>query len=353
MAAYGAFNVHDFGARGNGVSDDTAPIQAAIDAAAEVHGAVHVPPGTYLTGELQARSGVLIQGVANYSYGADCDFGSRLHLRDDPSARCLLDLTGAVGARLAGLILKGRGREAAEVCHGIMVHKPDHSVHHDSPAIDSCMVEHFSGNGIHLEGIFVFTVRHSFVKACGGNSLHVRNGHDGFVLDSWLSNCLGAGYLGEGSTAITLTGNRIEWNRGGGVVLRGCSHYNLTGNYVDRSGTAGLCLESTSTVAASGNIIYRSGKREWAGDDPLSSAQVCLRDCRGVSLCGNNLIVGRDDAGQGEWSPDYGLVMHNCRECVAQANAMSRCCVRQPVVDLGGNETCCLADNPASVAEPG
>lgn len=44
----GAFNVRDFGARGDGTTDDTASIQAAIDACdAAGGGVVYVPPGVY------------------------------------------------------------------------------------------------------------------------------------------------------------------------------------------------------------------------------------------------------------------------------------------------------------------
>ncbi len=349
MPGYGTFDIRDFGATGDGVTDDTNAIQAAIDRAAEVSGAVIVPPGTYLTGQLQARPGIVIEGLANYSYGIDCDRGSRLKLREDATSQCLIDITGAIGVRLTRIVLQGRGKDAPGVVHGIMLHKPEPYVHHDTPIIDECMVEHFSGDGIHLTGIFVFTVRHSFVKVNGGNGIHVVNGDDAFVIDSWLSNNSGAGYLAERSSAITVTGNRIEWNREGGIVLKGSTHYNLTGNYVDRSGTVGLRLEGANHIAATGNIIYRSGKVEWANADPLDSAQVRMTDCRGVTLCGNNLIIGRDDGGEGVYSPDYGVVMGNCSECVVRSNSLARCCVKELFVDLGGNESSSVGDNPGSL----
>ena len=44
------FNVLDYGATGDGVTDDATGIQAAITAAAVAGGAVYLPSGVYLMG---------------------------------------------------------------------------------------------------------------------------------------------------------------------------------------------------------------------------------------------------------------------------------------------------------------
>ena len=54
-----AFDVRTYGARGNGVSKDTAAIQAAVDAASAAGGGtVEFAPGTYLTGSVWLRDNV-------------------------------------------------------------------------------------------------------------------------------------------------------------------------------------------------------------------------------------------------------------------------------------------------------
>lgn len=59
LAAPHAFNVRNFGAKGDGASVDTSAIQAAIDAAAKTgHGVVTFAPGTYLSGAIFVKSGV-------------------------------------------------------------------------------------------------------------------------------------------------------------------------------------------------------------------------------------------------------------------------------------------------------
>ena len=56
-------NVFDFGAVGDGVTDDTAAIQAAIDALPSTGGVVFFNPGTYLiSSTLTASTGVLLNG---------------------------------------------------------------------------------------------------------------------------------------------------------------------------------------------------------------------------------------------------------------------------------------------------
>lgn len=56
-------SVRSFGAVGNGVKDDTAAFQAALDAAGRSHGSVYAPSGNYLfRGRLSVPPGVLLRG---------------------------------------------------------------------------------------------------------------------------------------------------------------------------------------------------------------------------------------------------------------------------------------------------
>lgn len=61
------FNVRSsaYGAVGNGVTNDTAAIQAAVNAAAAVRGTVLIPPGTYSVTSIQLAPGITVSG-----YGA-------------------------------------------------------------------------------------------------------------------------------------------------------------------------------------------------------------------------------------------------------------------------------------------
>lgn len=53
-------NVRTFGAVGDGIHDDTHAFQEALDAIRECEGAVYVPAGTYLCGQINIYQGCAI-----------------------------------------------------------------------------------------------------------------------------------------------------------------------------------------------------------------------------------------------------------------------------------------------------
>ncbi len=351
-AGPGILNPRDFGAKGDGITDDTAALQQTIDRAAELKGVVAVPPGTYLTGELKLRHGSNIRGELcnRYSYKSE-EPCVRLVLRKDDTSKCLFNLGEARGVRLFGLDMRGPGRDEPRKVHGILLDHEEYGPAHDSPVIDSCVIRSFSGDGCHFSRIFVFSIRFTTIAGNGGHGISMR-GWDGFLTDSTLAGNSGAGYFADAEGAsVTMTGNRIEWNRKGGLVLSGHSHYNVTGNYIDRSGSAGIRMENCRIMTLTGNVIYRSGKADWAGGDPLDSTHLRMTSCTGVVFTGNTLCLGLDDDRKGPYSPDFGMVIGFNNACVIRNNALADACTKKLIVDLGGNENCSIGDNPGSLPE--
>jgi len=347
-------NVRDFGAAGDGEIDDTAAIQRALDEAAETDGTVFVPDGVYCCAGVKLPPHVGMVGNATWGYRGDKS-GSVLKLnRDD--ATCLIDITGAVGGTLNGLLLEGAG--LGDGTHGVFLGPNDARREEDAPRIERCQVVHFTGNGLHLERVWCFSLRASQVAFNKGDGLYL-GGYDGFIIDNWFSGNGGAGIAGRiGTASFTVTGNRIEWNHEGGIRIEGGVHYNITGNYIDRSGHGGIMLLprgeeriACMCVTITGNVIYRSGKPEWtdASSDPEASAHIRLDGAHGVTCVGNTMCVGQDDSG-GINSPAYGMVLKNLRNCVVKDNAMHIGALKELVHDLGEHdEGVIIKDNVGSL----
>jgi len=362
MADDGTLSVRDFGAVGDGAADDTGAIQKAIDAAAERQGTVLVPPGTFCVSALRLRPQTGLVGQPTWSYR---DFGGSVLRLADPDAPCLLDLTGAVGATVNGLSLDGgcqrvgQGERAyAGSAHGVMVDKPDFGQQEDDPRIERCRIGGFAGDGIHFGRIWCWSVRHCMVCFNGGNGIHVR-GWDGFLLDCWLSGNVGAGYATHDENAsTTLTANRIEWNREGGIVLNGSKNYNVTGNYLDRAGACGIRLgpadgRSNENITIVGNVIFRSGRPDWRPLDDHESSQAWLEAASGLVFANNTLRAWRDDGPHGQFSPRYGIVYRALEDSIIKNNVMHQGALKKLLVDLHDHgENVIVADNVGKVFIP-
>lgn len=344
-------NAKDFGAKGDGVADDTIALQRAMNKAALSHGAVFIPEGNYLCSELKVPEGIGLHGLPAWSYRNG--MGTILTLKGEES-KCLINLTGAYGAYLFGLCLKGNN--LGNDIHGILVDKNDYGKQEDTPRIDTCRIEHFTGDGIRLERIWCFCVRHSHCYGNKGCGLRVR-GWDGFILDNWFSGNGKAGFASYDENASnTLTGNRIEWNREGGILICGGSHYNITGNYIDRSGRCGIALlpgkenNSCQVITITGNVIYRSGKPEWGKQDNYDSSHVRFESAKGIVFTGNSLNSGRDDGGNGSYSPDYGMVLKGLESSIIKDNVQHNGALKQLIADLGEHgEGVIIKDNVGSL----
>ena len=349
-AASGLLDARSFGAAGDGKTDDTAALQKALDAAGIASSGVFLQPGIYLTRELRIRSGTALVGVPawNYSNGG----GSVLKLTGASSA-CLLNLTEARGATIDGLSLDG-GFLGSGV-HGIFTNRAKWGEHEDGFRIERCQIARFTGDGMRLDCVWCFSVRHCELAYNHGDGMSVR-GWDGFILDNWLSGNRGAGYAARRENAsITFTGNRIEWNGLENFVIVGGDGYQINNNFFDRAGTVGIAIRKSNwgpaQISISGNLIKRSGK--YADPNTHDSVQVLLENAKGVSFVGNTIWAGRDDGNKGEWSPSYGIVYQGLENCVLRDNVLHDGALRQLLVDLGGHGPgVIVGDNPGSLLAP-
>lgn len=347
-------DARQMGAVGDGKTDDTAALQKAIDAAAERQGTVFLPAGTYLCSTLKLRRQMGLYGHPAFTYRAN---GGPILKLNDAKARCLLDMTGAIGATVEGICLDGNNHMGQGI-DGILVDKPDYGKEEDAWRIERCRVSGFSGHGINLVRIWCFSIRHSMICFNKGNGIRVR-GWDGFVLDNWLSGNRSAGYGSyEENSSVTMTGNRIEWNATAGIEIDGGSHYNITGNYVDRSGGPGIKLvprgqTTCKVISVTGNVIYRSGAPNWGKPEGADNSHLRFDDVEGLTCTGNTMNAGRDDGGKGEWSPRYGIVCHKLAESIVKDNVLWRGALEILVEDQGDHgDGAIIRDNVGRLFTP-
>jgi len=328
------FNVRDFGAKGDGQTPDSEAIQKALDAAGAVSGTTYFPAGTYLCHDLHVHAHTTVLAEPQWSYRGDA--GAMLVL-DSSEADCLLNITGAFGAHLHGLFLRGK-KEAKKAIHGVFLNNAEkYSPQEDSIVIDDCKVERFSGNGVHLLRIWLFIIRHSIFQSNAGCGVQI-TGWDGFVTDNQFSGngSHGFGCEGVGST-VMFTANRVEWNRGYGLLLCNGDAWNVTGNCFDRNWGAGLCAIKMRTTTVTGNVFRRCGKDSNLLAEGERSCHVRLEECKGLSFVSNVCEAGRDDGGKGRYTPQVGFVLSKLSYSVIASNTLFRGYMNDLAADLGGH----------------
>lgn len=339
------FNVKDFGAKGDGVNADSGAIQKALDEAGKVQGTVYFPSGNYMCHNLKVHPHTTVLAEPQWAYNPDA--GAVLTI-DSESADCVLDISEAYGCHIRGVFLRGN-RKAQKVQHGIFQnHKEAFTTRENAPVIEDVSVNSFSGHGVYLLRIWLFIIRHSIFKGNAGHGVCIL-GWDGFVTDNQFSSNGKSGFATEvagGGSTVMFTCNRVEWNREYGLHLAGGDCWNVTGNAFDRNYGAAIGAYRVSNSTFTGNVFRRNGKDAQNVPEGLSeSCQMVISECRGITVTGNSGAVGRDDRGQGEWTPNYAFWVKDNSCSIITANAFSRGYLKEMILDKGGNKTDFLINN--------
>jgi parallel beta-helix repeat protein len=209
----GWFNVKGYGAVGDGMADDTAAIQAAIDAVPAGGGVVAFPPGTYRTGNVTItdKTGLTVNG-----------FGATIQLTG----------TAAPGAHI-GIQLIG--------------------------TIEDLLVENLS-----FMGDAVLENRHAALWSFSGQTLRNIRCVNNNVRDMVLGLSLNADSGGRIEGGL-IQGNYIDHvvgvlpGQGYGIHVAGntdaSNHVRIVGNVISRTGRHGIYLARGSGNVVQGNTI--------------------------------------------------------------------------------------------------
>jgi hypothetical protein len=227
-------SVLDFGAVGDGVTDDTAAIQAAIDDAALVGGEVYLPVGLYKT----ESTIVLDRKVTLRGQGTPFPVGDY-----NPAQQ----VTGAV-------------IQKAHAGHGITVTGP--SAYKESAGIFCIsIISNYdtwpTGDGIRIDQVGSYVIEQCNVWSCGGNgfSIGVSTGDvtgQIWVRNLYVNNCLGYAYY-----------FRSKWLRAYNIIADGCTwgmwFQDAPESYVDGFHFEGFSVGGIRLAGGSGWCTFVKG----------------------------------------------------------------------------------------------
>ncbi|WP_168433531.1 right-handed parallel beta-helix repeat-containing protein [Pontiella sulfatireligans] len=354
-------NIKDFGAKGDGKSDDTPALLKAMEKAKSGNGTIWFPTGTYCIHPVKVPSHIALKGASNWGYEnkgkKDPEFEGRTILKAlSGDARALLDCHDTRGTRIIGLTLDGN--KLGKSMHGIYARHTGCELH---LVIEDCRINHFTGSGIRLEKAWVFAIRRCLIMWNDEHGIDCTGGYDGWVIDTMLTANAGAGFYagGEapkgmdekekkaigffGSASVMLTANRIEWNRAGGIILNGANSMQINGCSIDHNFGPGIMMTDSTANTVSGCKVRTNGV-DCEGE---KSCQIRLEDCNGTAVTGNTLWgwFNRGEYDYKEADPLYGMILKNLNGCVVANNAMYHASSLKGIHDHGGHEATVIENN--------
>ena len=334
-------NVRDFGAKGDGITDDTLAIVKAMNELPERGGVIYFPPGVYLTKSIKCKNYTTYMGNSSWGYKEHenlGDFnGNAVIMPINDEDKMLFDLENCIGTRIIGLTLDGKFK--GNEMHGVYSKHPGIE---QNICIEDCRIVHFTGSGVRLDHCWVFAVRRCLIIDNNLHGIDATKSYDGWVIDNQLTANKGWGlYSGESFAKVAVTANRVEWNREGGISLHYTSTPQITGCCFDCNFGPGLQLTEALTMTVTGNIFCNNGcGRE---KDSEKNCHLIIKNSKGITVTGNSFLHSEK---QENLNPSFGIVFENLSACVITQNAISTGAKIETLVDKGShNGAIVIKDN--------
>lgn len=327
------YNVKDYGAVGNGTTDDTTAIQAAINAASAAGGGtVFFPAAVYsISQTLVLKTNVTLRG--QHAVGWVNRFPQNV-CAIKPSASFTTvtngdaaisiwgnDITGSSSnegnVRIFDLELDGSLLPAGSVC----------GIHAQGQVMDVILrnvtVRNFTHNGIWVNVGAGTVAPHDWYM---DTVVAYQNANYGFsmnIVDGYIRDCIATTNGNDGwflgpFGSLTMTGCQALWNTGNGFTIgSGTNLGNLTvlGALTDRNGADGMHISASTgsgspPIVLSGVTFNRDGRNNNTGGGGFAGLR--LDGCPNpVIINGITVNTGVDDGGAGTNSPQYGVRFTN------------------------------------------
>ncbi|WP_342419248.1 glycosyl hydrolase family 28-related protein [Paenibacillus sp. FSL H8-0168] len=265
----GAFvNVKDFGAVGDKVTDDTAAIQAAIEALRLVGGYVLFPAGKYYSGELKLYDNISFVGV-NRTFDYEYTLGPSQIISRIGDA-LLFRANGASHIGIHNLTLVGQNR----VTHGI-----DASVR--LLQISNCQWAGFDTAIGYDTGITQGQQWQISNNGIFNNNTGINLMYDSKVFDNFIYTCK-TGLVFNGS-ACNIVNNKIEYNDRH-ISLTNTQRSTFVGNTFDRAENEGIYMIGAKDLTFTGNVLMASG---YSNPNDWQQTHLRMTNCTNIAFDGN------------------------------------------------------------------
>lgn len=229
--------VKDFGAKGDGITDDTLAFNLALDSSL----GVFIPEGTYLVDQVQIkRNNQELWGTRNSV------------------------VMGTVGSKPA-----------------ILLHHSTNS----TGAITRCVLRGFTldGGDVGSAGILGENVSHLVVEGMRirrtrENALAIGESWCTNVINNEIANNLGNGIatVGYNNNALNILGNRVFLNSGIGLAIHGSQPLNIIGNTIESNKVAGAVIATSQPVTIQGNYFEKNSETGIILDSELIKSDIII-----------------------------------------------------------------------------
>ena len=310
-------SVKDFGAVGDGVTDDTAAIQAAIDSMTS-GGTLLFPPATYLVSENASNNWCVrnngLDGITIIGYGAT--------LKEDIGSTQILRSAGADDFSVYGLTLQGLGSDGTDLGYGIL----------QISVGDNIRIIDVKTTGSDSDGIAIATGTNVVVRGCHSHNdskagIYVNASSqvvvEGNLVTSWgghtvSGNTEGAGIQISSNSYVSCNNNILQTGTGYGILCNALSggarplYNSITNNTVftatnptNTGSSSGIRCVNSNASKDTGTIVK--------GNTLIANAvyNIYMENHGGSSVSGNNCIE----------SDRANIIVSTITDCIVQGNS--------------------------------
>jgi parallel beta-helix repeat protein len=299
-------NVKSFGAKGDGITNDTDAIMSCIAKLPSDGAALLFPPGVYVV------DGISISEKANMTI---LSLGAVLKLMANATSSQVLLLDDCPRFNILGLRIDGNKGNQTGAVNGLEIQRSEFS------SIAQSYVQNCNGDGLRLvgyvngsEGTDEIHINKCFIQSNTGNGMVVNDVCDININASNLEFNGGTGLiiaqpLGFGAGNIDISGCQILSNDLIGVELSDVTRLTMTNNHVRNNGQRGIYCHGGKEYVIKNNNIHANGRLS-----AYSGGLVVAYNSAGI--IGENIISCTDfDATQG-----YGIEVYSVTNLIIEPN---------------------------------